>query len=115
MSGFEIDRLKSGVWVSAQVRLCNRLLLPTYVVRRGDPDAGAILLKLRRGVGAWEVLSQTRRPDGGLGWTRATGPGPVDEAAADAYLARQQQFDPDLWIVEIEDPDGRYEPDGGFA
>jgi len=33
--------LTTGLWVSAQVRLCDRAFIPATVVRRGDPDAGA--------------------------------------------------------------------------
>jgi len=32
---------------------------------------------------------------------------PASEADAEAYLARQIKFDPDIWIVEVEDRGGR--------
>src|SRR5262249_57314888 len=40
--------LNTGLWVMAQVRLCDRAFIPATVVRRGDPDAGTVLLKLNR-------------------------------------------------------------------
>ena len=41
-----IDRLKSGIWVQAQVRLCGIQNIPIYVLRSGDADAGALFLKM---------------------------------------------------------------------
>ena len=105
---------RSGIWVSAQIRLCGRLMLPVYVARRGDPDAGAILLKLIRGVGDCEVLSQVRGPDGQTAWMRGTGPQPVAEAVADAYVERRLRMDPDAWVLEIEDARRLYQLDGGI-
>jgi len=74
------------------------------VIRKGDPDAGGVLVVLRNDK-AVSVLSQMRSGAGELAWMRATGPGPVDDAAADAYIARQVKFDPDLWVIELEAPD----------
>lgn len=99
-------RIKSGLWVQATLRQCGMLGLPAVVVRRGDPDSAAILVKLlgRAGSGAM-VLSQMRTSDGRLAWMRATGAAPVPEPEADAYVSRQLSRDPDLWVIEIETAD----------
>ena len=104
--------LKAEIWVKAQIRLCDLHAIPATVVRRGDSDAGAVYLKLNRMGGGCEVLSQVRAMDGGRAWMRSTGDAPVAETEADAYLARQIDIDPDVWILEIEDAEGRYRLDG---
>jgi hypothetical protein len=95
-------RLKSSIQVKALVRRCDINAIGVVVTARGDPDAGAILVKLCGRDAHATVLAQTRRLDGSLGWLRATGGEPVAESDADAYIARQRQRDPDLWVVEIE-------------
>ncbi len=106
-----IPRLKAGIWVSAQVRVCNRGSIPLYVLHRGDPDAGMVLIKLIQEMGRATVLSPMRQMDESLAWFRATGPDPVEEAVANAYIARQRDIDPDLWAIEIEDLSARWAPD----
>ena len=105
-------RLKAGLWVRAAVRACSAQAIVATVARKGDEDAGAVLLKLNRGAPGCEVLTQVRTNDGQAAWMRGTGPQPVPEADADAYIARQVGRDGDLWVLEIEDRDGRV-PFGG--
>ncbi|MDE2227948.1 MAG: DUF1491 family protein [Alphaproteobacteria bacterium] len=100
-------RLKTKLVVQAAVRLCTLRAVPIAVARRGDEDAGTILVKLNRLDLGCTVLAQTRGKNGELAWFRATGEGLVDEPTADAYIARQVQRDPDVWVVEIEDREGR--------
>ena len=99
-------RLKTRIVVQAAVRLCGMRAIPVAVTRRGDPDAGTIIVKLNQFELGCIVLVETRAPDGARAWLRATGRGPVTEADADAYIARQVKRDPDLWVVEIEDRAG---------
>ncbi len=100
-------RLKTKLQVMAAMRLCASHAVAAAVVRHGDDDAGTILLKLNQRDHGFTVMAQTRTGFGDLAWMRATGAAPVDEATAEAYIARQVQRDPDLWVVEIEDPQGR--------
>lgn len=100
-------RLTSGFWVSALIRRCEIECVPAMVVRKGHETAGGVFVKVNRLDGTADVYSQARRGDGEQVWMRATGEAPVPEADADAYLARQFSFDPDIWVVEIEDRKGR--------
>lgn len=100
-------RLKTKLQVLAAVRLCAVQAIPIVVARRGDEDAGTILIKVNRLEHGFMVLAQTRTGTGDLAWLRATGEASVDEATADAYIERQIKRDPDLWVVEIEDREGR--------
>ena len=97
-------RVKAELWVRMVLRLGDRDGRPGVVVRRGDDDAGGILVVLRGRAGV-AVLSQVRAADGDAAWMRATGAEPVDEPTADAYVARQLKVDPDLWVLEFEAPD----------
>ncbi len=97
-------RIKAGMWVSMTLRMGNADGRYGAVIRKGDPDAGGVLIVLRNDKEV-SVLSQLRPGEGELAWMRATRPAPVDDATADAYIARQVKFDPDLWVIELEAPD----------
>ena len=101
-------RLKSRLFVQAVVRSCGSMGANAVVVRSGDADAGAVLVKLLQAGRRAMVLSQTRTGEGRPAWMRLTGPEPIDEAQADAAIERQCRYDTDLWVIEIEDRDGRH-------
>ncbi len=79
-------------------------------MRKGADDAGAVFLKVNRLDGRCEVLSPAQRMGASgeveRGWARPLGD-PVPESDANTYFERQIRFDPDIWIVEIEDREGR--------
>lgn len=104
--------LKAGIWIKAQIRICDLNFLPAAIARRGDADAGAVLLKLNRLEAGTEVLTQVRDPNGERAWMRGTGSDLVPDHEADAYIAKQVTYDPDIWVLEIEDPHYRYQIDG---
>jgi hypothetical protein len=99
-------RLRTDVWVQAHIRRCMTDGVPATLARRGDPTGGLLLLKLNQFDQGCRVLSQSRDLDGRLAWLPALEGNLVEEAEADAYIARAVQRDPDLWVVEIEHRDG---------
>ncbi len=105
-------RLKTGIWVAALIRRYDIAGIPAVVARRGDADSGAVILKMNRREAGCLVLAQARIDAGDLVWMRATGEAPVGESVCDAYIARSVARDPDLWVLEIEDREGRQLFDG---
>ncbi len=96
-------RLVAKLWVSMALRMGDLAGTPGAVLRKGDADSGGVLVVLRGREGLC-VLSRITDPDGEMAWIRATGGAPVDQVAADAYVARQVRSDPDLWVLEFDAP-----------
>jgi hypothetical protein len=100
-------RLKSSVYVQALMRRCESAGAQAYLLRRGAEEAGAVFLKVNRLDGTFVVLARAREgAEGRLVWTKALGDS-ADEAKVTDYFAKQIRFDPDIWIIEIEDRQGR--------
>lgn len=97
-------RLKSDIRVQALVRQCTTLGLSVYVLHRGDADAGTILLKHNRFADGCALYSQTRDDAGHTAWLKVAD----GEAECDGHIARERDFDPDVWAVEVEDLSGLY-------
>lgn len=101
------ERLPTEFIVGAQIRRAAKDGVPITIVRRGDRAGGSIILKINLLNGMAHVLMQVRM-DEDLVWSPATTTDPLSEADADKFMARQAGFDPDLWLIEIEDRKGRH-------
>ena len=107
-------RLKSGIWISAYIRRCQVEGAQAVLRRRGAEEAGAILIKVSRldgtaslyGPAPQSAFDEARPADryfiAVLGGER-----PAADADVEARLQREIRYDPDVWIVEIEDRAGR--------
>ena len=99
-------RLPTEFWLRAGVRRCLSEGIGAYVVRRGEPTGGLVLLKLNLLGPGFRVLSRTTDMEGRPAWLAAFDGATVPEADADAYIDRSIKRDPDLWVVEIEHAEG---------
>jgi hypothetical protein len=107
-------RLKSGIWVAAYIRRCHIEGAFAAVRRRGAEEAGAVFVKLNRLDGTAELygpapqsaFDESHPADRAFSACLATQPAP--EAEIEAFLAREIRFDPDVWILEVEDRTGRH-------
>lgn len=105
-------RLKAEIWVKAYIRQLSAMAIAVAVARSGDRDAGAVYVKINLLNGRAQVLrpALSGLSDEGLGrcWSPVFPDGASTEGEADAYLARQREFDPDIWVIEVEDRQGRH-------
>lgn len=99
-------RLTARIWIDAYLTRLRLQDIPAFVVAHGDDTGGAVLVKLSTLDGraqafqrSFDIMTGERQ------WmTLAEG----DEAEVDAAIARQRGYDPDLWVVEVEDRQGRH-------
>jgi hypothetical protein len=108
-------RLKSSIWVSAYIRRVEVAGSFAVLRRKGAEEAGVIFIKIDRldGTGALygpapQSLVDEDRPTGRLFCALAGGTAPAPDADIEARLQRECRFDPDIWIVEVEDRQGRH-------
>lgn len=105
-SDYGDDRLPTELWVKAHLRRCFAEGIPATVIKRGEKMGGLLLLKLSMGANGCRLLNQTRDLDGRQAWLPALKGEAVGEADADEYIERAIRRDPDIWVVEIEHPEG---------
>ena len=100
-----MTRLTSEIWVAAYLTRLRLATIPAFILQKGDHTAGAVLVKLNTLDGraccfqrSFDLMSGERQ------WVVLS---EGDEAEVDASIAKQKGFDPDLWVIEVEDRAGR--------
>jgi len=99
-------RLTAEFWVHAYLARLRLTDIPAFVVAHGDNTAGAVLVKLNTLDGKAVVFQRSfDLMSGDRQWVvLAEG----DESEVDAALIRQRSFDTDVWVIEVEDRQGRH-------
>lgn len=101
--------LKTDFWASALIRRAEITGAFAAVVRKGDPDAGAVLVKVARLDGRARLYAPARDGEGERIWLDlSAGPLGEDERHIDDYIRKRVEDDPDLWVLEVEDKEGRH-------
>lgn len=101
-----MTRLTTEIWVAAYLTRLRLAAIPVFVLQKGDHTAGAVLVKLSTLDGEARCFQRSFDLMTGERQWMVLSEGP--EADVDASIARQKGFDPDLWVLEVEDRDGRH-------
>jgi len=102
-------RLKSRLWIDAQLRRCQHLGQFGAVIDRGADEAGAIYVYINHLDGTLDLLIPPAGPAHDEEGTRIfmkAFAAPVSWDQARTFVAKQKKFDSDLWTIEIEDRTG---------
>jgi hypothetical protein len=101
------ERLPTELIIAARLRALQSQGIGCYIVRKGAGQSGSILLRSVMGRDASHLYVQSLLDDGSRGWMRVSGDTPQNDEKAQDYVARSVKRDPDLWVVEVEDRDGK--------
>jgi hypothetical protein len=98
-------RLTSQFWVEAYLARLRLADIPAFVTAKGDATAGNVMVKLNTLDGNAHAFQRSYDAQGNRCWvTLSQGA----DALVEASLAKQRGFDPDIWIIEVEDKSGRH-------
>lgn len=98
-------RLTTEFWISAYRMRLQLAEIPAFITSKGDATAGAVLVKLNTLNGQAKVFQRSYDADFNRVWTVLS---EGVERDVDQAISNQRGFDPDLWVIEVEDRDGRH-------
>lgn len=104
-------RVTSALWVGAYVRRCHVEGAFAAVLRKGAEEAGAIMVVVDRLDGTSDLYAPA--PQSAFHESRPTDRlfqqvlgGATSEAVTES-IDREARFDPDVWVIAVEDRAGR--------
>ncbi|MEM9551334.1 MAG: DUF1491 family protein [Pseudomonadota bacterium] len=101
-----MTRLTARFWVDAYLARLRMMDIPGFVTAHGDDTAGAVLVKLNTLDGQAVALQRSfDLMTGDRTWVELV---KGAERDVDAAVRRQLSFDGDLWVIEVEDRQGRH-------
>jgi hypothetical protein len=101
--------LKTEFWAAALIRRASIAGAFAGVTRKGDTDAGAVLVKVATMDGRARLYAPARDGEGERIWLDlSAGSLGDEETAVDAHVRKRSETDPDVWVIEIEDKFGRH-------
>lgn len=104
-----MEELKTEFWASALLRRAAIAGAFGGVTRKGDTDAGAVLVKVATMDGRARLYAPARDGEGErIFLDLSSGTLGDVEANVDAYARKRADTDPDVWVIEIEDKHGRH-------
>lgn len=103
------ERLPTKIWVDALVRRVQVAGAAAFMIQRGDESRGDVLVKVSDLKGKAQAFVPRTSMDGERIFVNleSQNVGPA-EADVDEYVRRTGSRDTDLWVIEIEDRDGRH-------
>ncbi len=99
-------RLKAELLVQAGIRYCESKLVTAMLRRRGDSEAGAIFIKIARLDGTSSLFTRVTSFIEDTKWQCCSGEGWLPDEKIEERLVKEINIDPDIWIIEIENPKG---------
>lgn len=99
-------RLSAEMTVQALIRKTNQEGGFGTVIHKGDRISGAILIICLEKGEFLKVLEKMPSIDGPSSWQRIWPQDTDNKQELGSYLARRQGFDPDLWLIELDVPEG---------
>jgi hypothetical protein len=96
------ERLPAGLEASALVRRAEAEGDFAAILKKGDPDRGALLLVITSRGRHIGCLERRLSMSGSYAWERV---GPAESASSGEiteFLAKRTRFDEDLWLIELD-------------